>query len=36
MTNSKVSGSFRDPSGFLFFDDGKIFRQVNKYYEKNY
>ncbi|MDD3861271.1 MAG: SAM-dependent methyltransferase, partial [Candidatus Gracilibacteria bacterium] len=36
MTKTKVSGSFRDPSGFLFFQNEQIFRQVNKYYEKNY
>ncbi|MFA7685466.1 MAG: SAM-dependent methyltransferase [Candidatus Gracilibacteria bacterium] len=36
INKSKISGSFRDPSGFLFFDNGKIFRQINKYYEKNY
>jgi ribosomal protein L11 methylase PrmA len=33
---SQVSGSFRDPSGFLFFENGKIYRQVNKYYKENY
>lgn len=36
MNKSKISGSFRDPSGFLFFEDGQIFRQVNKYYKENY
>ncbi|MFA6216633.1 MAG: class I SAM-dependent methyltransferase [Candidatus Omnitrophota bacterium] len=31
-----VSGSFRDPSGFLFEKDGLIFRQVNKGYQEQY
>jgi hypothetical protein len=29
-------GSFRDPSGFLFYDDGKLLRQVNKRYREDY
>ena len=28
--------SYRDPSGFIFTYDGKIYRQVNKYYAENY
>ncbi len=28
--------SFRDPSGFIFFADGKYYRQVNRSYAKNY
>jgi ribosomal protein L11 methylase PrmA len=36
MNKSKIPSSFRDPSGFLFFDNGKLFRQVNKYYQGNY
>ncbi len=28
--------SFRDPSGFLFYEDGKLFRQVNKSYREDY
>jgi len=33
---AQVPGSFRDPSGFLFFRDGILFRQVNCSYKKNY
>ena len=32
----KVSGSFRDPSGFMFKHDGKLFRQVNQKYQEEY
>jgi len=32
----KVSGSFRDPSGFVFRHDGTLYRQVNKHYQKEY
>jgi ribosomal protein L11 methylase PrmA len=28
--------SFRDPSGFLFYEDGKLFRQVNRCYREDY
>lgn len=28
--------SFRDPSGFLFYEEGKLLRQVNKSYQKDY
>jgi len=31
-----VSGSFRDPSGFLFHADGVLYRQVNKSYSADY
>ena len=34
--DGNVPGSFRDPSGFLFFKDGKIYRQVNINYKENY
>jgi hypothetical protein len=30
------AGSFRDPSGFIFKKNGKLLRQVNKYYQKDY
>ena len=30
------SASFRDPSGFLFHQDGILFRQVNQEYRKHY
>lgn len=36
MNKSKIPSSFRDPSGFLFFDNGRIYRQINKYYKENY
>tara|TARA_B100000787_G_C16192745_1_gene298544 strand:+ start:1839 stop:3218 length:1380 start_codon:yes stop_codon:yes gene_type:complete len=32
----KNPGSFRDPSGHLFQDNGVLFRQVNVSYQKNY
>ena len=31
-----VSGSFRDPSGFMFKHDGKLFRQINQKYQEEY
>ena len=31
-----VSGSFRDPSGFMFKHDGKLYRQVNQKYQEEY
>jgi hypothetical protein len=31
-----LAASFRDPNGFLFERDGKIFRQVNAHYESHY
>ena len=34
-TNS-LSSSFRDPSGFLFFDNGTLFRSVRRLYQQNY
>ncbi len=33
---SAVSSSFRDPSGFLFTQNGILFRQVNKEYQSTY
>ncbi|MFC1514696.1 SAM-dependent methyltransferase [Candidatus Omnitrophota bacterium] len=36
-TNGKiVEGSFRDPSGFLFYRDGSLYRQVNISYRQDY
>lgn len=32
----KISASFRDPSGFLFSKDGKLFRQVNTVYQPHF
>ena len=38
MTTNRGSlpGSFRDPSGFLFVQDGSLYRQVNNAYRENY
>lgn len=35
-TEERVSGSFRDPSGFMFEKDGELFRQVNLIYKDDY
>jgi ribosomal protein L11 methylase PrmA len=35
-TQGDVPASFRDPSGFLFWRDGRIYRQVNSSYRENY
>ena len=34
--DNRVSGSFRDPCGFLFFREGQLFRQVNTIYKDSY
>ncbi len=31
-----ISGSFRDPSGFVFFQAGSVYRQVNVIYKEDY
>jgi len=37
MTNNNIhSASFRDPSGFLFWFDGVLYRQVNTSYQTHY
>ncbi len=36
MTSEQVSGSFRDPSGFVFRHDGVVYRQVNHCYKEDY
>jgi len=36
MENTKINSSFRDPSGFVFFRDGIIYRQINKCHKENY
>jgi ribosomal protein L11 methylase PrmA len=37
MKNSqRLPASFRDPSGFLFQRDGVLYRQVNRFYQKDY
>lgn len=33
---NKNPASFRDPSGFVFLQNGLIYRQINKIYRKNY
>lgn len=34
--NGKEYGSFRDPSGYVFYHNGEIYRQVNHGYKENY
>ncbi|MFH2012298.1 MAG: SAM-dependent methyltransferase [Pseudomonadota bacterium] len=34
--SESIPASFRDPSGFLFYRDGSIYRQVNIAYKENY
>jgi hypothetical protein len=36
ITRTLASTSFRDPAGFMFEDDGKLFRQVNQSYREDY
>ncbi len=36
MSQIRISGSFRDPSGFLFTHEGTLYRQVNKSYQSSY
>lgn len=36
MSNEFVESSFRDPSGFLFYRDGILFRQINQVYRDDY
>jgi hypothetical protein len=35
MTDEILSSSFRDPSGFLFRHEGRLYRQVNESYAEN-
>ncbi len=35
-TSLGITSSFRDPSGFLFCQDGVIYRQINSIYKENY
>jgi 23S rRNA U2552 (ribose-2'-O)-methylase RlmE/FtsJ len=35
-SDQKLAASFRDPSGFLFRREGKLYRQVNKAYQEDY
>lgn len=34
--SAKVSSSFRDPNGFLFYRNGTLYRQINMGYRENY
>lgn len=36
MAELRHTGSFRDPSGFIFTEKGKVYRLVNNYYKKEY
>ena len=36
MASEKLKASFRDPSGFLFRQDGILYRQVNQSYQADY
>ena len=36
MNNGRLSASFRDPSGFLFQREGKLYRQINQAYKEDY
>ena len=36
LNNRNDPGSFRDPSGFLFYQGDSIFRQINHVYKENY
>lgn len=36
MDQVKNKGSFRDPSGFVYSENGKLFRQINKSYKEEY
>jgi len=36
MNSSRISSSFRDPSGFLFRHQGQLLRQVNHYHKEDY
>lgn len=34
--NTRLSSSFRDPNGFIFKQDGALYRQVNQSYASEY
>jgi ribosomal protein L11 methylase PrmA len=36
MTDNRLGSSFRDPSGFVYITDGRLFRQVNHSYSAHY
>lgn len=35
-SSQQIAGSFRDPSGFVFVEDGVVYRQVNRVYQEHY
>ena len=36
MITETENGSFRDPSGFIFYRDGTCYRQINPTYKEHY
>ena len=36
IPKGKIPSSFRDPSGFLFFYEEQLYRQINNSYKDNY
>ena len=36
MQKNRDPSSYRDPSGYVFYEDGKIYRAINHSYQKNY
>lgn len=36
MNNNKNYASFRDPSGYVYYEDGKVLRKINKCYIETY
>jgi hypothetical protein len=36
MEKVKLAASFRDPDGFLFYRDGRLYRQINERYREDY
>ena len=36
MTEKRESSSYRDPSGFLFYREKNLYRQINRSYKSNY
>lgn len=36
MPSGRLASSFRDPSGFVFINEGVLFRQVNRSYEREF
>jgi len=35
-TEAKISGSYKDPSGYVFIEDGQVFRRINECYLDTY